>query len=35
MSTVTLHGKPVRVDGKLPTVGSAAPERCTAVSELR
>jgi thiol peroxidase len=25
MSTVTFHGKPVRVDGSFPTVGSAAP----------
>ena len=25
MSTVSLHGKPVRVDGTLPAVGSAAP----------
>lgn len=25
MSTVTLHGKPVRVDGSFPTVGATAP----------
>ncbi len=25
MSTVTFHGKPVRVDGSFPTVGAAAP----------
>ena len=25
MSTVTLHGKPVRVDGSFPAVGAAAP----------
>ena len=34
MSTVTLHGKPIRVDGKFPAVGSAAPAFALVAGDL-